>query len=806
MHPFNVGLNNARVGIIPVAGSPDFVFSTIVGLNGITNQFILNTYLSQTYSDFQDFNHTGQYLNNALTFSVSDNYRTVDNGFRPNITNHVLIYVTTTTDFSDKPETLDILSNNLYGVITVGYGPGIKDIGALQKLAGGTGCAFNAPDKTTLLNKLVPVVQDLVLTSASSQSGANDVITFLDFFTSTSIFQIIAFVNNLMHPFNVGLNNARARVQSGIQLFSGFTTSLVSDVPGLDPVQDSPNNMIISYVHTTDLLRTPILLQSSLYDAYTGNFFNAARYQFRADCSYPWVSQTFTCPDNSEMNEMAIMHYGEDASGYAFQRVTFAHCNKQVLTCGNGGIRSNGTCVCDEYWQGKFCTIPICVNNGTLDPTEQFCECPTGYFGSNCQYDGCTRRNPYFFDTSKKTLAILVEATMNNKNNLDQLSQNLTAMIATATAQKTDWFGNYILVAFNSFQVTTAIYNLPSVAAMQQAIRAINVAGLSDDGNCATNIFDAIDKVLMQSDRIVFPDSQVIIFTASTAGDYLNRGDTVAHFGATEAQLTWVYDTNSKCGIAPAQTDASASHLVRLCYATDGNALFVNSALLSQFFGTYLASRFYVATLTNPTYKTNFKCDNAPWYIQVETSMSSVYITTSNYIGSITAVTDPQGIMLNTDLIYSDSFTKFSMFKPSVPGIYTLNLASPGTCYASVYSNTGAKVYQYFAPTTASDPIGAHLDGSQKTPNAGQSTIATFHTPNRGTDLLKYVQIIDLVTNMPVLSSALYLRQGCSFEYYSDPFVCQSDMIAVIVYGQDRTYAQFKRQLVAFCVNGTLPS
>ena len=73
------------------------------------------------------------------------------------------------------------------------------------------------------------------------------------------------------------------------------------------------------------------------------------------------------------------------------------------------------TCVCDEYWTGLFCTIPICVNGGTLSRNDQFCECPTGYAGPNCQFDECRRAVPVNFSPDNRTLILVLEATVQNK-------------------------------------------------------------------------------------------------------------------------------------------------------------------------------------------------------------------------------------------------------------------------------------------------------------------------------------------------------------------------------------------------------
>ncbi|KAK6029641.1 EGF-like domain protein, partial [Ostertagia ostertagi] len=113
--------------------------------------------------------------------------------------------------------------------------------------------------------------------------------------------------------------------------------------------------------------------------------FNGATYEKRQNCAFEWVTQPFSCPkDRSVGDEFMISHVGEDEYGYSFQRLTIAHCNQPG--CSNGGVLYNGTCVCTEYWTGKFCTVPICMNGGSLSDTETECICPKGFSGPNCQF------------------------------------------------------------------------------------------------------------------------------------------------------------------------------------------------------------------------------------------------------------------------------------------------------------------------------------------------------------------------------------------------------------------------------------
>ncbi|KAK6041887.1 lectin C-type domain protein, partial [Cooperia oncophora] len=170
----------------------------------------------------------------------------------------------------------------------------------------------------------------------------------------------------------------QARVQSDLQIVPGFVTTAIGDEPDNDPVQDSPNNRIITYIHSLDNAhRSPILTHALLNDAANGTFYNAMTYSARAQCSYPWQTQSFSCPNSdSDDNEFTITHMGEDEYGNLFQRQSPAmvECDGKVFVSA------------PKYWTGKQCDIPICVNGGTLSPDYRRCMCPELYAGEHCEF------------------------------------------------------------------------------------------------------------------------------------------------------------------------------------------------------------------------------------------------------------------------------------------------------------------------------------------------------------------------------------------------------------------------------------
>ncbi|RCN39885.1 hypothetical protein ANCCAN_14195 [Ancylostoma caninum] len=288
----------------------------------------------------------------------------------------------------------------------------------------------------------------------------------------------------------------QVRLQSDLQVVTGYVTSVNEDQPGLDPIGDSANNRLVTYVHSLDNEhRTPVLTHALINDAYNATFYNAVTYGARASCSYPWASQTFSCPNGaSDMNELTITHIGEDVFGNLFQRVTTAHCSKEVITC-NGGVRWQGQCICTEYWTGKQCDIPICVNGGTLARDNRRCECPHGYAGMHCEIELCLNSTKLTLTPDHKTFILVVETTIQNKPVAQALVQNLSSIVAGALQNNANWFSNYALITYDSTGVTSQYYQYSSISALVLGLNSA-IGRITDQGSCSLPLYGYVHKFL----------------------------------------------------------------------------------------------------------------------------------------------------------------------------------------------------------------------------------------------------------------------------------------------------------------------
>ncbi|CAB3400052.1 unnamed protein product [Caenorhabditis bovis] len=602
------------------------------------------------------------------------------------------------------------------------------------------------------------------------------------------------------------------RVQSNLQIVTGYVTNIGSDFPEIDPIQDSKDNRLITYIHSLDNEnRSPILTDAVLWDAYNGTFYNGLKYGPRFACQYGWVSQDFACPNGlSDNNEFGVVHIGEDEFGNTFQRITYGHCSKAEIVCGNGGVRQDGKCICNDYWTGSRCTVPICVNGGTRNDNEATCNCPDGYTGFNCQYEVCQPKIPATFSNDGKTLIIILEATQQNQDTINQLNSNLNAVLKSSVSANPNWFSKFGLVVFNSNGRTFENYNYDSIDALTNAI-ASNTVSITDAGSCSLPYYDVIAHIGHHAENLTIPNSEFLLFTAASASDVQNYVELVDELFNLQAHLHLIYSKTANC---PDYTGISGLYgLTWLGYGSGGNILFTDPTSIIDLVGKYLPTLYGSSVLQDPTGISNFSCSSGdPWFVPVTMNTSTIYITTTSEYGSLSAI-DPLGRKIAPNVIYNVNDQKmYSIDVNRIGGIWNLQLTSPpGVCLAHIYtSGDGPKVYTKFALTNPvgkiQDPTGAHQDGGIDRPVPGFENVATFHLNGHPghQGVLQYVEIFDATNVTNLIRSELYRRADCSYEYYSDPFICDTDVLAIYIHGLDEARQKFRRQEVVVC-NGPKP-
>ncbi|EYB89137.1 hypothetical protein Y032_0235g3175 [Ancylostoma ceylanicum] len=272
----------------------------------------------------------------------------------------------------------------------------------------------------------------------------------------------------------------------------------------------------------------------------------------------------------------------------------------------------------------------------------------------------------------------------------------------------------------------------------------------------------------------------------------------------TKISVNLVYVSSKKCGSAP--PDSAMFPLARLAYTSGGNVIFTDSENLTKYLHAYLPTVYSKSILANPTLHSNFACPvNKDWHVQVDSNTASFFVATTSTFGSV-GVIDPKDRIIMPTVLYKVGRTKLYRINSSnSSGVYTLSLASPGACYAHVYTGNKAKVFASFALTSPNDSNGSHNDGEFLSPCRGVANIATFHLHAAHVkESLLFVEGYNPETNLKLFHSELHRRINCSFEYYSAPFVCNTETLGLAVHGVDEAGQPFKRQEIFFCRTRTI--
>uniref|UniRef100_A0A7E4W5B6 VWFA domain-containing protein n=1 Tax=Panagrellus redivivus TaxID=6233 RepID=A0A7E4W5B6_PANRE len=168
LSPFDIGWqNNFHVAIFNVFGDDMNTAFETHGFDNIANQNELDRYLNLTY---QDGNSTRGGQSALKDGFISVNY---DDGYRPDINNHLIIYVTTngTADAAAVSAAMSIISSGKYSVAAVAYDANGSNTVSLTSLVGGKAeCVITANDPDDLTITAAEKLTNLIW-KASNNNG-----------------------------------------------------------------------------------------------------------------------------------------------------------------------------------------------------------------------------------------------------------------------------------------------------------------------------------------------------------------------------------------------------------------------------------------------------------------------------------------------------------------------------------------------------------------------------------------------------------------------------------------------------------
>uniref|UniRef100_A0A914WDB7 VWFA domain-containing protein n=1 Tax=Plectus sambesii TaxID=2011161 RepID=A0A914WDB7_9BILA len=165
--PYTIGQGypGTRVSIIDVPGDNGFLVPSNT-LQSIANRAGLLQALD-TANEFYD-GSTGQQFVALLQEVIQPEF--IRTGYRANITNHLLLYITGTSTFTDDTDgttaaafAQTIRSHKTYGIIIIAYKAATVDVNALQTIAGGADCVLQATTVDQLNQLGIPLFQGKIL-------------------------------------------------------------------------------------------------------------------------------------------------------------------------------------------------------------------------------------------------------------------------------------------------------------------------------------------------------------------------------------------------------------------------------------------------------------------------------------------------------------------------------------------------------------------------------------------------------------------------------------------------------------------
>uniref|UniRef100_A0A0N4ZQS5 EGF-like domain-containing protein n=1 Tax=Parastrongyloides trichosuri TaxID=131310 RepID=A0A0N4ZQS5_PARTI len=601
---------------------------------------------------------------------------------------------------------------------------------------------------------------------------------------------------------NSGNTIIQIKSQSKIQLFQGYSQYLHDDFPEPNPLSGTSQNMMMVHLRgMSDFLRETFLYNTQLFDMYNGTMYAAATFQQRFECTYQYVSQPFACPNSkSANNAFTALSTGIDEYGYTFQRMKSAHCVNALQECSNGGIVYDGQCVCGEYWTGKLCDEPICVNGGNLTIDKTACTCPIGFSGSACQYDNCISKSPDTISSNGKTFALVLENTNYNIKAIKQLQSNLQGVLNSVNAQ---WFSNYVLIlADSTTNPIVKVFN--TVKDMQTYLITVTPNDLTT--SCSLPLFNAMIKGLQQ---ISTPQSIVYTVARSLPSDIVNEISFATLLAQSQPQL-YYHSITYDSGCTTDFNDPLAQRIQKYAIASSGNFIATSSATLGSFLTAYIPSLYKGSVLSNPTLM-GITCNSTSvQYLMIDSFTTDIFITMYSTYPSV-AIISPSGDIQKLVTAYKDSSSVpnpklylYQLADIQELGLYTLSFQGSGSCYVQVRSTGASELYVGYVPTpTLTNNIGRHLDNSTSTP-MGQYNMIVGKVVGEFAKI-NYAELYNTYSG-EFQYLKFYLREHCTHNLYSDPFKCTEGQMIIKYYGVDMFGMPLVREGYTICLQDGVPT
>ncbi|CAJ0579068.1 unnamed protein product, partial [Mesorhabditis spiculigera] len=612
----------------------------------------------------------------------------------------------------------------------------------------------------------------------------------------------------------------QARVQSTIQVYFGFVQDTHMDYPELYANSNATNNyfvagttglnMFVDDRHPSNEGRLNYVYMGFNYSAY-----NAMTFEDRAQCSYRYLSQNFTCQNMGNYFDKFFARFsGIDQYGYTFERLASSYCGIYQSFCYNGGYVYQGQCVCPQYWTGSRCSIPVCQNGGVVQGNNQ-CACPSAFTGDFCELAFCEPPYPHpSHAETNRTLAIALETSTLMSTSIFLLKRNLTTIINQITngTGVPEWWNSYILYPFDS--TSNKAYWYPPVYSNNFAdlITGLNNIGRGcPNASCDTTtcqrpylriISDMIANPIFQA-----PNSDIVVVTRSSPEDHEIQYEVIDQIQNSRSKVFFLLaGTSSPCNEG---WNTPAVDAMRTIAGYTGGGIYPLSPteLVFNWLGVYFPYSYHSGWVMGGAVSEN--CSFSEYIIPVENAATHLLL---DYFGSTNAITviapDNTSLSLPTNLVTSSSnylaVLPLNLNGAVMAGSYTIRIVDPGSpfCELDVRIRSAINILPGF--TQVNDQYGgATNDDAHFQPLIGAQNIILAHEDTHGEGaVLEYAQIVLPRRGLYFTSEMKRRSRECGYEYYSTKsFECYMENFYVIYYGRDSRGAAFNRFFISHCIN-----
>ncbi|GMR47595.1 hypothetical protein PMAYCL1PPCAC_17790, partial [Pristionchus mayeri] len=600
--------------------------------------------------------------------------------------------------------------------------------------------------------------------------------------------------------------DVEVRVQSDLNVEFGFVDGLRKDSPHPVANVDSNDNRVISSISIGQGKTDMSVLQHVLIraDSNLNVLEEAATYSYRVGCSYEYYSQPLNC-DLTNGEDFSVVHIGEDDTGNTFQRYSTSLCYKWNI-CSNGGVYSNGACLCPDYWTGDNCRTPHC-QNGQPNTDGKSCKCDDGWGGDVCQFALCSVDSKTQFSNDDKILALVIEKSENTAASIRDLANNFQKIVEAIAAKESKWITTYVLHTFIWSGAVDDTVVLKDVADVVTHLNQFADEAEQQIGSCQQPLWDAFHNLFDQLHQFL-KGSEVLVISASAPldADINTITPTMELFDTMAPTVDFIHID----GVCETEQWMRGLEDFYFFFESTGGTMFrVEPDKIGEALIGFLPTRYAASLLT---FQNGDNCQQNTMYIQVDTRMTEVYVTVGGKGGSVSVIS-PLGEQVQTTPLYSVDEQRLWKIEPGYPGIYSVTISSQSQfCFPAVYGYGGAQIIVGFIQdyTTTDKPLPYAVYGKVNFPvfhimdrQSAQGPIAPVETLYMAN---MYVQTV-WNKGSKMYDSDIDRRTGCSFEYIGNGFTCanKDSVITIMSSGVDDYNQPFSRESIAWCKSGSTP-